>query len=696
MPRLGAQQRRMLKSWAWIRISSIGLGSSLACCAQFAPVPNPLPTFGQFPQIPISTAAPAASGSSPVGIAAGRFNADSIPDLAVIDSLHNSVVLILSNGSSYNTPETVYTGTAGPVAIAVADFNQDTFSDIAIANTDGSVVVLLNNTQSPGQFSPISIPSVGQSLSAIATGNFNGDLYPDIAVADGQGNDVKVLLTTQANGAWTFQMAGGSLSTGSNPDALAVADFNGDGYVDIAAANKNINNSPTGNSISIFLGSRNGTFTAAAGSPVTTGVGMNPAALGVGDFNQDLIPDLAVVNEGSNTVSILLGNGLGGFTPASGGPITVGTGPSAVVVGEFNGALPLGIAVVNSGSNNVTVLTGSGTGTFTQGTKSPYALGNRPIGITLADLNSSGLPSLAVANSADGDIDALLNTSMATPTVISSASLVAGTVATGSIVSIFGSDSASVPSSASAAANSGTSFQPVLPSCLDGVSVTIQDSTGAYSSRIPLFYAGPFQINAQVPAGLASGPATFLVSTSSDPACAVPSTVAAQKSSPVTLAATAPYLFTANGTGKGVAAAQLVSDLALAPAIQTQVNNVFACPVQAQLACTAPNFIPAGLQVSSGTTALVLYGTGIRNRASLSAVSVTIAGTPFAPFYAGPVPGEIGEDQVNVSLPASLAGAGTVFVTVSIGSATSNAVTLCFENPPGLGLPSICAPPPGS
>ena len=78
---------------------------------------------------------------------------------------------------------------------------------------------------------------------------------------------------------------------------------------------------------------------------------------------------------------------------------------------------------------------------------------------------------------------------------------------------------------------------------------------------------------------------------------------------------------------------------------------------------------------------MVLYGTGIRNRASISAVTVTINGLALSPFYAGLAPGSIGEDQVNVALPASLAGAGTIYVTVSVAGSVSNQVTLCFTNP---------------
>jgi uncharacterized protein (TIGR03437 family) len=85
------------------------------------------------------------------------------------------------------------------------------------------------------------------------------------------------------------------------------------------------------------------------------------------------------------------------------------------------------------------------------------------------------------------------------------------------------------------------------------------------------------------------------------------------------------------------------------------------------------------LDVSSGQTALVLFGTGIENRSSLSVVTVTIGKQTLPVDYAGPTPGLAGLDQVNVLLPASLAGSGTVNITVSVDGTVSNTVTANFK-----------------
>jgi uncharacterized protein (TIGR03437 family) len=211
-------------------------------------------------------------------------------------------------------------------------------------------------------------------------------------------------------------------------------------------------------------------------------------------------------------------------------------------------------------------------------------------------------------------------------------------VAPASIVSIYGTNLATV--------NTGATSQP-LPTTLAGASATITDASGV-RTQLPLFFAGPSQINAEIPASASAGPTVITIDTPSGPVL-----------SPVVLNPVAPSLFSANQTGQGVAAAQFVAN---ENGTQTTVD-----------------ITGAPLDVSSGSTALVLYGTGIQNRASLSDVTVTIGSLTLSAFYAGAAPGFTGLDQVNVYLPASLAGSGTVNITVSIDGMASNAVTATFK-----------------
>jgi uncharacterized protein (TIGR03437 family) len=220
-------------------------------------------------------------------------------------------------------------------------------------------------------------------------------------------------------------------------------------------------------------------------------------------------------------------------------------------------------------------------------------------------------------------------------------------VAPASSVSIYGTALASSAESAT---------QLPLPTTLGGSTATLTDANGVESS-LPLFFAGPNQINAEIPASAGEGPGVITIKA---PAGTV--------TSPVVVTPVAPGLFTANESGQGVAAAEFVTN---ENGKQTIVD-IFsgACSTGT---CDVP------LDVSSGQTALVLFGTGIENRSSLSVVTVTIGKQTLPVDYAGPTPGLAGLDQVNVLLPASLAGSGTVNITVSVDGTVSNTVTANFK-----------------
>jgi acetyl esterase/lipase len=175
-------------------------------------------------------------------------------------------------------------------------------------------------------------------------------------------------------------------AAGRSPRSVAVADFNGDGLPDLAVANSG------SNSVSVFLGSSDGSLSPAG----TVAVGTTPSYVTTGDFNGDRLSDLAVANTGSNTVSVLLGNGSGGFGPA--GNFAVGAKPVSVAAGDWNGDGNLDLAVANSGANTVSVLRGQGNGSFESAT--PFATGGS-IGassVAIADFDRDGRPDLVAAN----------------------------------------------------------------------------------------------------------------------------------------------------------------------------------------------------------------------------------------------------------------------------------------------------------
>jgi uncharacterized protein (TIGR03437 family) len=225
------------------------------------------------------------------------------------------------------------------------------------------------------------------------------------------------------------------------------------------------------------------------------------------------------------------------------------------------------------------------------------------------------------------------------------------TVAPNSIVSLF---AANIATQVSVATNPPPA---PLPTSLGGVSATITDISGN-ATPIALIAVTPGQIDAVLPAGLQAGPAVVNLTTSSG----------AQITGDATLAAAAPSLFSANQTGKGTAAAQVV--IGHADGSQTLIPAIATCTSSG---CTP---IPIDLGSSTDQAYLVLFGTGIRGA---SAVTAMVGNTPCQVAFAGPQGTYFGLDQVDVELPQSLAGSGTVNVMITAAGQTANTVTVDIQ-----------------
>jgi subtilase family serine protease len=342
-----------------------------------------------------------ATGNVPSSIAAGDFNGDGIPDLAITNQGSYTATILLGNGDGTFTPAaSPATGTT-PAAVAVADFNGDGNADLATVNLESNTLtILLGNGN--GTFTSGASPRTGSTPNSVAVGDFNGDGIPDLAVTNGLGNSVTILLGA-GNGTFT---AAASPATGSSPESVAVGDFNGDGIPDLAVANG------ASNTMTILLGNGDGTFTPAPGPPT----GAFPVFVAAADFNGDGIPDLAVSNLSSATVTILLGNGDGTFTPAP--SLATGSNPANIKIGDFNGDGKVDLAVANTANNTVGVFLGNGDGTFTAAAS--QATGAYPWALAVGDFNRNGISGLAVANQNSDTVTVL--TSQLTQTATATAS----------------------------------------------------------------------------------------------------------------------------------------------------------------------------------------------------------------------------------------------------------------------------------
>jgi hypothetical protein len=250
-------------------------------------------------------------GVFPTGLVAGDFNRDGKIDLAVVNTCGiggacfpvaepqgpGTVTILLSNGDGTFTvsPATLTTGNV-PYSIATADFNGDGVLDLVVANS-GSANVSVFMGNGDGSFVPAnSLPFSGISPSAIAIGDFNSDGNLDLAVTNSGDNTVAILLnqgcTNLPLASCTFALTNAPpVAVGANPSAIATADLNADGFLDLVVTNAGTS------SVTVLLGDGTGAFQAAVPQGAFDfSTGASPQGLVVGDFNQDSRLDIVTSN----------------------------------------------------------------------------------------------------------------------------------------------------------------------------------------------------------------------------------------------------------------------------------------------------------------------------------------------------------------------------------------------------------------
>ena len=256
----------------------------------------------------------------------------------------------------------------------------------------------ISSSSSPAQLTVAgSLPTTTTLAQSGTTGNYTltatvtglGAVAPsgNVSFIDTTSNNaVLASAATVANSSTITESIAQTIPTGVSPVYMVSGDFNGDGIPDLAVAN-------TGSStVSILLGSSRGTFT--AGTALQTGA--TPGSITLGDFNRDGNVDVAVVIPSSDTIAIFFGNGDGTFT-ASTAPVYTLPQATGIVVADFNGDGLQDLAVLSTSSSSVTVLLGHGDGTFTPATLSPSA-GSSPFSVVKGDFNGDGIPDLAVTS----------------------------------------------------------------------------------------------------------------------------------------------------------------------------------------------------------------------------------------------------------------------------------------------------------
>lgn len=269
-----------------------------------------------------------------------------------------------------------------PVGIVAADFNKDGFVDLAVPISGGATVDVLVNRNGTFTRLPIEVPT---GPTALAVGDFNFDTWPDIAVATASDNSIHFLINTgpDASGNPTFSVTVG-YPVGNRPIAMLATDMNNDGKLDVAVVNQ------LSNSINVLLNLGNWQFSVQQ----PQAVGVQPIAIATGDFDRDGKPDLAVANFASNNLSILVSSGA--LFPAT--PLTNVelSGPVGLAAADFDGDGISDLAVLNYVGGDLVILRNTGFGAFNA--LNPILVGNAPSAIVAADMFGTARSDLVIVN----------------------------------------------------------------------------------------------------------------------------------------------------------------------------------------------------------------------------------------------------------------------------------------------------------
>jgi hypothetical protein len=349
---------------------------------------------------------------------AGDLNGDGKPEIVSTSCTGGAgagtLTVYLNNGDGTFKPGVSYAaGTEptdntqaniAPLAVTIADVNNDGKADIVSSNYyGGDVTVLLGNGDGTLNVPTLGYSTGGSPKTSALVADFNGDGIVDIIVPD----DKFSFAYLQGYGDGTFRSAqdyfspvpGGYDAGGTT---IASGDFNGDGYPDFVVGNYGYDpNTPSGIGITVFLSNPDGSLKPGA----NYGTGGAYQGVAVADFAGDSKLEIATVNQSNNGVQIFHGNGDGSFSLGAYYP-TGGTQGLVIVSGDFNKDGFPDLAVANYGSDNVSVLLNDGTGAFLTAVTYPTSGHNESI--VAADVNNDGILDLVVTEYNPGVVAVLL------------------------------------------------------------------------------------------------------------------------------------------------------------------------------------------------------------------------------------------------------------------------------------------------
>lgn len=295
-----------------------------------------------------------------------------------------------------------------PISLTIADIDGDNKRDLAIANLMSNTVSVMRNTSvsgNPNLAAKVDF-NTGSSPRTVCTADVDSDGKNDLVVTNYNSNTVSVYRNISSTGIINFESKI-DFATANNPRGLSLDDLNGDGKIDIAVTNEG------SNSISVFRNTSDpGIVSFSAKSDFAAGT--SPLSVSTGDVNEDSKPDLAIANYGSNTVSVLRNtSSLQAINFAVKVDIPAGNNPYSVAIGELSGDNKSDLAVSNNSGNTISIfLNTSFSENISFAVKTDFTTGTNPNNIVICDLNGDGKSELAVSNTNSNSVSIFHNESV--------------------------------------------------------------------------------------------------------------------------------------------------------------------------------------------------------------------------------------------------------------------------------------------
>jgi len=319
------------------------------------------------------------AGSYPTAVASADFNGDNIPDLAIANSIGNSISVLIGNGDgSFITPQTLYsTGSSQhPYHVTTGDMDLDGNIDIVTAGTMGIVTFYGNGD---GTFAAADVYYFAQSALDVVVADFDHDGYLDIATSHTVIDSVGIHINNHDSTYTTHfvQVGNGSVS-------LALGNLDGDNWIDMLVGCSqgtvwNLKNDQAGSFI---------------GTEVHIGLLNDPASVAIIDFNGDGIGDFGVIHAINDFLFTFLNNGDGTYTSLVGYNLT--DNPTNLTFADVNGD-DLDDALISiSTTDEIELYLNQGDSTFIY--DSSYTTGGTPKGVTFVDLDGDGYKDMVAAS----------------------------------------------------------------------------------------------------------------------------------------------------------------------------------------------------------------------------------------------------------------------------------------------------------